>query len=323
MIIPSLNPAETRTIENMDSTAVVASHFGLTQTPLNAVDGHTDASSPAASGPTEGARGSTVPLTGYARTKEMVEERLADRPDYQELKTTLSQAEQLASDFALVEANSLCAGDGVLVWADILAVIDDPLRPGGVREAAARLRNNPTVWEGFAKGDNRASTGDVAAFIAGLKSQMKAIRDEVSAEVKADVKAEQGAAAGNAGSSTGTSAAIGQTPADPKAAAAAQIRADSEAALPKPPPSQFAGLEGASENMNNMIGWGEAEIDRLTQLMSKTDDPAVLKQLENKVNQMTRRMQQMTALMNQVMTMMSNISKMYSDIAMNSVRNLR
>ena len=94
-------------------------------------------------------------------------------------------------------------------------------------------------------------------------------------------------------------------------------------ALPKPPPSQFSGLEGASENLNNMVGWAEAETDRLTTLMGQTDDPAVLKQLEAKINQMSRRMQQMTALMNQIMTAMQNISKMYSDIAMNSVRNMK
>ncbi len=293
------------------------------QSGLNSIGDHSSAPQATTGGPTDHSREATTNSpVGYAATKDMVEERLADREDYQDLKETLAEAEQLASDFTLVESHSLCAGDGVLTLADINAVIDDPLRSDDVRAAARRLRDNPRVWTGFAKkGDNRASQADVAAFISGLKSQMKAIKDEVKAEVKEEVAATRtaNAAAGGA-NATGASAQAGSG-AGPQAAAA--VRAESEASLPKPVPSSVSGLEGASENMNNMIGWGEAEIDRLTTLMSKTDDPAVLKQLENKINQMTRRMQQMTALMNQVMTMMSNISKMYSDIAMNSVRNLR
>ncbi len=310
MIIPSLNSAETRTIENMDSTAVVASHFGLTQTPLNAVDDHAGAQSPPASGPTEGARGATVPLTGYARTKEMVEERLADRRDYQELKTTLSQAEQLASDFALVEANSLCAGDGVLVWADILAVANDTLRPDSVRQAAARLRDNPTVWEGFAKGDNRASTGDVAAFIASLKSQMKAIRDEVSAEVKADVKAEQGAATpgpGPAGANSGGAAATGQQ------SATSQI--------PRPPPSDRPGMDGATENLANTADYLQQQMMALADEASKDPSKATLN--AQKIAMLQNQFQSVTNMMNQMTQMLSNLSKMWSDVAMNSIRNLK
>jgi hypothetical protein len=85
----------------------------------------------------------------------------------------------------------------------------------------------------------------------------------------------------------------------------------------------MGGLEGAYENSNNLLGWAETEMDRLNGLLAQTDNPAIQKEIENKMNQLTRRMQSITAMITQLATMMSNISKMYSDIAMNSVRNMK
>lgn len=270
--------------------------------------------------------------TGDARdtTKtvdQAVAERLSGDPEYQRLSQQLAEAESLKDDWYLVEANALLANDSILTKADIAAVANDPLRPQGVRDAAQRLLNNGTFLTGVNGNDTTASAQDVENFVKGLRDAIKAMKENVKAEVKAERGIESPAT--GSGSTPQTDNAQARVAQEQGAASGAsetaeQIVAEAKnGAAPKPPPSTRGGLEGAEENATNMMGWMEGEFDRLTALMSKTDDPKVQKQLEMQLNQLSRRMQSMTAMLNQLTTMMSNISKMYADIAMNSIRNMR
>jgi hypothetical protein len=103
----------------------------------------------------------------------------------------------------------------------------------------------------------------------------------------------------------------------------ADVRAEMSQETPKPTPSTLGGLEGAQENMNNLLGWADTEMERLSGLYAKTSDPAAQKEIENKMNALTRKMQQISNMMNQIMSMISNISKMWSDISMNAIRNMK
>jgi hypothetical protein len=105
--------------------------------------------------------------------------------------------------------------------------------------------------------------------------------------------------------------------------ARADVRAEMAQETPKPTPSTLGGLEGAQENMNNLLGWADTEMERLSGLYAKTSDPAAQKEIENKMNALTRKMQQISNMMNQIMSMISNISKMWSDISMNAIRNMK
>lgn len=286
---------------------------------------HSNSQAGADTCPTAGGREvtSTVPLT-HDEIERATEERLMQDPEYRELKERSELCKDLLDMVLLVDANTgLVTSDGSIELANVKWLLnsDDPK----VQAAAKFLNEHMDIWREIAGTDNWTGTDAVKAFIAGMKDQLKSMRATARGEIKAEDAARVGAAATAAGAAatgqtggTGQAAGASQTAADPKA-----LLAEADQALPKPAPSQFSGLEGASENLNNMVGWAEAEMDRITKLMGKTDDPAVLKQLEMKINQMSRRMQQMTALMNQIMTAMQNISKMYSDIAMNSVRNMR
>lgn len=298
------------------------------------------------SSPTDGGREATNgPLT-YEETERLTGERLAGNSDYQALSVKLDTWKDLENDFATIDAHTgfpFGTGDGIVTLQDLRALSDDPFADPDAKAAANRLLSHMSIWNELAKGDNKVGTHDVTDFLNAQRAQLAGMKNEARAQITAEhAQAQTAAGVGAAGATpaTGGTPATGAPAAGTPAATAAgtpaetpeeaKKKADAKAlmeeagkALPKPPPSQFSGMEGASENMNNMIGWAEAETDRLTTLMGKTDDPAVLKQLETKINQMSRRMQQMTALMNQLMTAMQNISKMYSDIAMNSVRNMR
>jgi hypothetical protein len=245
--------------------------------------------------------------------EEMTEDRCRENPEYVALQDKLAACEGLEEMFLLIDKNVGWRDDGIVLMSDILALVNDTNQPNTkLRESAKWLNDHRDVLFALKKGDDRIGLHDVQNFIAGMKAELKGMKDVARAEVKEEM-----------GIKTGTQTGATQSAATAGSPEGAAIMTEAGQALPKPVPSQMSGLEGASENLNNMIGWGESEIDRLTTLMGKTDDPAVLKQLENKINQMSRRMQQMTALMNQIMTAMQNISKMYSDIAMNSVRNIR
>lgn len=290
-----------------------------------------------ASDPTGGGREVTTsaPL-GHKDIERMTEERLMEDPEYREAKEKYDLLKSIQKGLGQIDGAQGWRNDGVVELWDLEELMKRSDVPDGAKQAAAVLLNDPTLWRELAGTDNQVKLSDLAGLLTTLMGSLKGMKEAVKAEVKAEVAETNAANAatgtgGATGAQTTGNAAGAQSPeeakkaeeAAKKAADAKAIMAEADQALPKPAPSQFSGLEGASENLNNMVGWAEAEMDRLTKLMGKTDDPAVLKQLEAKINQMSRRMQQMTALMNQIMTAMQNISKMYSDIAMNSVRNMR
>lgn len=287
----------------------------------NSVGGHDTTHQSGGGSPTLGAREAATQR--HNEIEQMTEERLASNPEYQDLKTKFDTWKDVEADFALIDGNTLGKNDGKIDLAALQALSGDENANQAARDAANRLLNNRAIWNELASGldghnDNLVGIDDVRRFVAGMKAGLKEMRSSARAEVTAELGPAPNAQPATSTAATGAAAATAGPGSDPKA-----IMVEAGNALPKPAPSQFSGLEGASENLNNMVGWAEAETDRLTTLMGKTDDPAVLKQLETKINQMSRRMQQMTALMNQVMTAMQNISKMYSDIAMNSVRNMK
>lgn len=342
--VGGVTPGSTQAIE-VDTTAISRpdkDHSRMQN------ENHVTASSSQAQGssggsPTDGGREATNAALTHDETERLTAERLATDPSYREAEVKLDTWKDLENDFALIDQYSgfpFGKGDGVVTLADLRALADDPFFPNPDAQAAAkRLLSHMPIWNELAKGDNKVGTQDVTEFVNGMRAKLAEMKDTARAEVVAEHAPRQNPAApGGTPANGGTPATGSNTASGTQAATAAPTESPEEAkkkadakaimeeagkALPKPPPSQFSGMEGASENMNNMIGWAEAETDRLTTLMGKTDDPAVLKQLETKINQMSRRMQQMTALMNQLMTAMQNISKMYSDIAMNSVRNMR
>lgn len=287
--------------------------------------------SSAAGAPADGAREATEPAkAGWRSVNEEVEERLNADPEYAELKAKYETHKGMANDFAIVDqACWFGPGDGLLGLADIQSVANDPAQTPEARAAAQRLLQDMAVFNEAAAGNQQLTSSEVMTFLKNLKGELSARKAAMTEKVEGEhaKKAEQssGSAASGQTGQAGRAGGNGQAgaTAEGKDAATQEVIAQIDQSNPKPAPSEFSGLEGATENMNNMIGWGESEIDRLTELMGKTDDPATLKKLENKINQMTRRMQQMTALMNQLATAMQNISKMYSDIAMNAVRNMR
>ncbi|MDP1822939.1 MAG: hypothetical protein Q8L48_06850 [Archangium sp.] len=289
---------------------------------------------------TDGAREATVPkpMTREEIEKE-AEDRLISDPSYRAEKEKYEMLQSIKEGFMSIDGGVQgFSFDGLVELWDLEALVGRADAPEGAKEAARLLLAHPDLWlelKALTNNGNRVSLDVFRNVLAASAEKLKGLKDGAKKEVKEEDAQRLGAAqtgGANPGAQTGsTSAPATQTPeeakkaaeAEKKAADAKAIMAEADQALPKPAPSQFSGLEGASENLNNMVGWAEAETDRLTKLMGKTDDPAVLKQLEMKINQMSRRMQQMTALMNQIMTAMQNISKMYSDIAMNSVRNMR
>jgi len=316
--VGGVTPGSTQAIE-VDTTAISRpdkDHSRMQN------ENHVTASSSPAQGssggsPTDGAREATKPT--HKEIEQLAEERAMENPDYAELKAKLEACSGLEDMFVLIDKNVGWRNDDTITMDDILALVNDTNQPNKEARAAAKwLNDHRDVLSSLKKGDDRIGLHDVKEFIAGIKAQLKELKDGARAEIKSESGIKTDSTPANTAATGSTATPATASGADPKA-----IMEEAGRALPKPPPSQFSGLEGASDNMNNMIGWAEAETDRLTTLMGKTDDPAVLKQLETKINQMSRRMQQMTALMNQLMTAMQNISKMYSEIAMNSVRNMR
>lgn len=91
---------------------------------------------------------------------------------------------------------------------------------------------------------------------------------------------------------------------------------------PRPAPSSRGGLEGAEENVSNMVTWGENEISRLSAAYQAETDPGKQATIKTRIDQLTRQMQAIVAMDNQLTTMMSNLLKMYSDMAMTAIHNM-
>lgn len=275
---------------------------------------------------TDGSRNSTEPKSpGWADIQYSVDEALSRNEEYTSLNKELQQLDQMSADTQTLLNSGSIGWDQTLTMGEIQDVAEGNF-PADMKAAAKRLLANPELLDKLKNGDDKYTSYDIGRLRKTFNDRRTEIRDSTDAQVRADLGAASRVPTnGSPDPATGSdSAPNARTPAPTEGSKPGEaILAEAGTSLPKPPPSQQTGLEGASENINNMIGWGEQEIDRLTTLMGKTDDPAVLKQLENKINQMSRRMQQMSAMLQQIMTMMSNLSKMYSDIAMNSVRNIK
>lgn len=241
--------------------------------------------------PTAGARDATKPTDdGYGKLD----------PAAAQKKAEYDALVQHQRGFAMIDACQGWRNDGVIELWDLEEIVKNTSLPEEARAAAQYLMDNPQIWQALARmnvEDNRATIKDMSDFIANLKAEV----DETCA-----AKSSAATPASESTPGTGSNAA-----------------ADLGSPAVKPPPSRLAGFEGATENLENMVRWSEDEIDRLTLLMSRTEDPKVKAELQTKINQLTRQVQQVAALLNQLMTMMANISKMYSDIAMNSVRHIQ
>jgi hypothetical protein len=237
-----------------------------------------------------------------------VSERLANDPDYQRVDQELKDALGLQKDWLLVEGNSPMANDGKLTLADISVVASDPLRPQNVRDAANRLLANPTFLTAVNKDDTLASAQDVAAYVQGLRTEMKAQKDAVTAEVKQERGVQANPQAGAAADSATPNgapapAATGSTPAQ---------------SVPLPPPSDKPGMEGAMENLGNMGDYYSKQM--LAIANDSSIDPGKKSAL---IADLQTKQQATMNMLNQLIQMMQNTSKLWSDIAMNSVRNIK
>lgn len=283
-----------------------------------------------------GAQTTATNTSGYA--KDPVDE-VKQTKEYKDLKfETDALQDSLDSNafFWLEEAyarNGASAGDGIIHIDEILWAADqvcgDRNTDPSVQNFARFLAQHRELFSRIdANGDRMISRQEVTSFIAAGKAKMKELEDAARGKPSVNLdraassnQSDQVPATGTSGSgatgATGAGGTNGPTEGD---RVAAEIKAGE---APRPPPSKLGGLEGASENMSNMLGWAEGEFDRLTALMGKASDPGAQKMIEQKLNQLSRLMQALTAMQNQIMTMMSNLSKMYSDIAMNAIRNMR
>jgi hypothetical protein len=257
--------------------------------------------------PSTGAREAV--LSPYEQQKKMVEERLADREDYQDAKNIAGQYDQVMQDFLLVEANSPCPGDNVVTLADLKVVAEDGLRPSYVRDAANRLLSNQKVWTGMAKGDDRVSSADVVEFFANMKTKMKDIKTEVTAEVKDEIKANAPKdASGSSATASGSSSATSSP----------------EALFKAPTPSTKPGLEGAAENATRALqAIGDASRDIMAKIMDPKTPADERQKLQAQFNELAQLQQMLTAMFEQLNQAISNTMKMYSGAAQNSIQNMR
>ena len=271
----------------------------------------------------------TTPQAVNKTLAQEVEERLANDADYQAALRDLEAYGEVEAWFTMVDRNTGIGPDSRIEYANLIALINDEGASDSAREAARRLAD-PKIWNRIAGDDQWVGLHDVQRVLADMNAKVAETKGAVADAAKAERGVSQSSASpasGQGADASGTTGSTGQSNAatkDPKLSAADQaIRDEIKKASPKPDPSTMGGLEGAYENSNNLLGWAETEMDRLNGLLAQTDNPAIQKEIENKMNQLTRRMQSITAMITQLATMMSNISKMYSDIAMNSVRNMK
>lgn len=251
---------------------------------------------------TSDARASTQPSNqGYAEDPLA---RLKADPEYKELLEYIKAAEDFNAQAGFYQIDrefggwwGAGTGDYKVDWGNI----EDAAKngTGATKTLAQQMLKHPGLFQLLDKDkDGLLSADELRGGLAALRSQKTAMEQKAREAAAPADKNEPGPEAGEAGKTAGE-------------------------VTPRPELSKTGGLEGASENLNNLLGWSEQELTRLTDLYAKETDPARLKQIENKMNEIQRRMQQITAMLNQVMTLMSNISKMRSDIAMNAIRNIR
>jgi hypothetical protein len=95
-------------------------------------------------------------------------------------------------------------------------------------------------------------------------------------------------------------------------------------ATPTPARSNAPGMDGAVENLNNMVAWQNDEMSRLSNIAS---DPKSTEQekaaAKTAMERIQRDMQTIMALLQQLSQMRSNMLKMYNDIASHIINNSR
>ena len=126
-------------------------------------------------------------MPGYAEIEQMTEERLMSDPEYRELKEKMESCKGLEDMFHLIDTNVGWANDDKIILTDILALVNDVNAPNKAARAAAKwLNDHREVWSAISKGDNLVGLHDVQEYVAGMKAQLKAMKDTVRAEIKAE-----------------------------------------------------------------------------------------------------------------------------------------
>lgn len=294
----SITPAPAQTVDSAADS--VANHGGTQQS--------------GSSAPTDGGRETTPKPPTAADIEQMVNERLANDPEYQALQAKLEKWKGLESDYALIDRYSgFITGDGTVTLENIRAVANNSHPDAAEANAAAkRLLGAMDVWNEISKGDNQAGTHDVMAFLAGMRDQLKGMKDSA----RADIRAEQGLTANPA---TGSAAAGGA------AAGTSSTTADGAATLFKASaPSTKPGMEGAVENINNALTSIGNEMGTLMAKMTDPKTPPEERQkLQAAYNELQQLQSMLMAMYKQLQEAISNMVKMYSEVAQNSIRNMR
>lgn len=277
----------------------------------NAIDAH-GAGGASAQGhdtPTDGVRQASQPTPTRADIERMAEERAMENPDYAEVVSQLAQCEGLVDKFLEIESATLISWDDVIVKGDLMPLINDVNTPNqAAREAAKFLNDHKWLWSAIAKGDDRVSLSDVKDLIASLKAR----RDELKGAARAEVKAELNIPVAGATFQPQAGVANGTT---------GGTQGSTGTSLPRPPPSNLPGMEGAMENLANTGDWISQQMMELSQKAAADPSKAVLYQQQ--IAQLQNQYQAITNMMNQLTQTISNLSKMWSDVAMNSIRNLK
>lgn len=300
----SPEPVSTSQSQSISPSPATTTQYGAS----NSVGDH-GSTAQAGSGPTDGGRETTTgtKTPGYAESEQMVSERLANDPEYQELSAKLEKWKNIENDFALVDANTGLFPDGTVTLDNLRALAGDPLARADARAAANRLLSDMSVWNEISKGDNIAGTQDVMAFVAGMKAGLKTMKEAVRAEIKGEVAAASNTAGSTNAASTGSNTAV------------------SAPQLFKPPTlSTKPGMEGAVENIKNTL---TSIGDEMSQITSKLSDPNLSPADRNKLQASYNELQQLQAMLmamyKQLQEAIANMIKMYSDVAQNSIRNMR
>lgn len=279
----------------------------------NSVSDH-GASSQTSNGPTGGARESTPnKAPGYAEIEQMTEERLMSDPEYRELKEKLEMCGGLEAMFHLIDKNVGFRNDDKICLDDILALVNDTNQPNKeLREAGKWLNDHREIWSAISKGDNLVGLHDVKDFLAGMKSELKGMKDSV----RNDIKAENGVGASSSPSAaTGTGAAPSTS--QPTSSEPGQL-------FKAPTLSTKPGMEGAVENIGNTLtAIGNATSDLAAQLANPDLKPEERQKLQAKYNELQQLQSMLTAMYTQIQEAIANLMKMYSDVAKNSIQNMR
>jgi hypothetical protein len=283
---------------------------------------HTASPTPApSSNPTDGARDATTnhPPT-HDEIERLTEECLGNDSDYQAAQKKLDDWKDLENDFAAMDHFTGLFEDRIVTLDNVRALAGDAGANPAARAAAQRLLNNMSIWNELASGRTGTNDGvvgmdDVTAFVAKLKSDVKAIKESTRAAVTAEL---QPSSAGGSGATAG-----GGAPA-PAAAGTSGATAGAEPLFKAPTLSTKPGMEGAVENIGNTLtAIGNATADVAAQLANPNLSPEDKQKLQARYNDLQQLQSMLTAMYTQIQEAIANLMKMYSDVAKNSIQNMR